>query len=277
MKITLYGDGELIPCFEAFDACSMGTIDFFMSYPAFWLGKVPAAGLGGLPFTTRDMVDALTLHEQYGLGDVIRKAYAEHNLYHVRSFPYSDARLTTKSPITKASDFNGMNLRVSGLGGEVLTEAGAAITYFPGGEIYGALEKGVLDGAMYGSFGNQVDMSFHEVCNYVLWDPIVGGDTIEYLVNMDTWNKLPDDLKELLDISAGHHSLMSMASCRGYDAEQLVEAEKLGLSATTLSSGERKIMTELATKVFEKYAAEDKYFAEGWEIAKAYLQLNKLL
>src|SRR5439155_511532 len=84
-----------------------------------------------------------------------------------------------------------------GMTAEILTKLGASIVVLPGGEVYSALDKGVVDAADWATVSMNQRMGFHEIAKYPT--KLFHSMPIqEFTVNMDAWKKLPDDLKALL-------------------------------------------------------------------------------
>ena len=84
-----------------------------------------------------------------------------------------------------------------GMTAEILTKLGASIVVLPGGEVYAALDKGVVDAADWATLSMNQRMGFHEIAKFPtkLFHSM---PVQEFTVNMDAWKKLPDDLKNLL-------------------------------------------------------------------------------
>ena len=170
-------------------------------------------------------------------------------------------------------DLKGLKVRATGLIGEMLAAAGATVSYFPGPEIYGALEKGIVDAAVYGPLATQYELGFHEVTKFIAMPPMASeGD--EIIINMDAWNALPDDLKMILQLSIAEHG-ERLAGIYRHESETALKAfiEK-GATVTVMPESERLKLTTLGWKVVEKYAAKDPDFAKGSEILKNYLKLT---
>ncbi len=276
LDITFYGDGELMPREESFEALSKGVIDFLLTSPGLWVGKDPVFGIAaGLPFTIRNAVDYLAVYHVMGLKDVMERAYAEFNIQEVRAVPAYDSRLLTKKPVWKVDDLKGMKIRCMGEIAEVMTAAGAATVYFPGGEVYGALEKGVCDGVVFGPLDSSVKMGFHEHTNSVLWNTVQAGGANQFLANMDSWNALPDDLKQILYLAAGDYIVSYGVAYFCHDDMMNLEKVKrdYGFTVTHLPEEELKKLTEFAKDIYERYATESPYFAEGWEIVKTFMRM----
>jgi len=271
LDIELSAGGEVVPILEMFEACSNGIVDIVDSDGGFWEGKIPAGALSsGLFFTLRDFADYKAVLHHRGLEDVIRKAYAEHNVYLVRVMPCLSYALQTEMPITDLSDLQGRKIRALGMKGEVLGEAGASCVFFPGPEIYGALERGAIDGAVYGSITTHYEMGFHEVAKHIM--PL-GVGAAELVMNMDTWNSLPDDLKEIINLSAAHYNDAYIGKYRDNEAWMRKDMkENWGVVEHQLPAEEQFVVTEAALRIMDKYSEKDPYFAEGAEIMKTYLK-----
>ena len=247
-----------------------------LSYGAFWVGKTPVAAFSvGIPFTARDTQDLYTL-QKIGLEDLIRQAYAKHNIYYLRQNPCFATVLSSKKPVTSVASLKGMKIRAVGIVGEMLAEAGAAVMAVPGPEIYGALEKGIVDAALWGSLSGQHEMGIHEVTKYIVMPPLViEGD--ETIINMDAWKALPDDLKKLLYLSIADHTEDIQKSYR-YDSEKALEdCLKKGLKVSQMPQEETSKLTKTGWKVMDKYAAKDPLFAKGAAILKDYLSITGIM
>lgn len=272
LDIKPFPPGAAVPSAEQWEAVQKGVIQMALSYGAFWVGKTPVAGFSvGVPFTLRDIQDQYVLYQKLGMEELVRANYAKQNIYFLRHLPCLDTVLTSKKPIKNVADLKGLKIRATGLIGEMLAEAGATVTYFPGPEIYGALEKGIIDAAVYGPLSTQYELGFHEVTKYVAM-PSMASEGDEAIVNMDAWNELPDDLKMLLQLSIAEHG-NRLAALYRHDSEKALEAFiNKGAEVTFMPESERMKLTELGWKVVEKYAAKDPDFAEGSNMLKAYLQ-----
>jgi len=273
LVIKPFPPGAAVPGAEQWEAVRKGVIEMGLSYGAYWVGKTPVAGFSvGVPFTLRDIQDQYVLYQRLGLEDLVRSNYAKQNIYFLRHLPCLDTVMSSKKPITSVADLKGLKVRATGLIGEMLAAAGATVTYFPGPEIYGALEKGIIDAAVYGPIATQYELGFHEVTKYIAMPPMASeGD--EAIINMDAWNKLPDDLKILLELSIAEHG-ERLAAIYRHESEKALEAfAKKGVKVSVMPESERLKLTALGWKVVDKYAAKDPDFAKGAEVLKNYLKL----
>jgi len=110
------------------------------------------------------------------------------------------------------ADFKGMRVRTPGWYMDILNSLGASVTPLPGGEVYLALERGVIDAAEFSSPAINYPMGFDEITKYVI-EPGVHQPSVQcaFFINKDSYNKLPADLKWIIDIAAKETQLWSTA------------------------------------------------------------------
>jgi len=273
LAIKSFPIGAVVPAMEQWEAVSKGVLQMGFSYGAFWGGKTPVAGFSvGIPFTLRDVQDHYVL-QRMGLEDLIREAYAKHNIYYLRQNPCLATVMSSKRPVTSVADIKGLKVRAVGMVGQMLAEAGAAVITVPGPEIYGALEKGIIDAAVYGPLASQFEMGFPEVTKYIVMPPLAI-EADEMIINMDAWKALPDDLKKLLYLSAADHTVVIGDLYRSDSEKALNACLKKGLKVSEISQEDRAKLTQIGWKVVEKYAAENPIFAKATKIMKDYLELT---
>lgn len=275
LDITPHAGGEIMPVMETFDAVSSGTLKIDFSYGPYWIGKLPMAiySSGLPPFTLPRWEHYKVLYYELGLEELLRKAYAKHNIYYVATIPTNNQVMTTKFPVNKVADLKGKKFRATGLYAEILNKAGASATYFPWGEIYGALEKGTIDGVIAGPISSQADSGFHEPTKYLLETPITPVDAWCLHVNMDAWKALPNDLQHLLVESASYAADLFTGSYFVHDVQWRSKLVKdFGFTITTLSQEEQQKMYQYSMAVLDKYSQKDPIFAEATEIFKKYMR-----
>lgn len=275
LDITPHASGEIMPTMETFDAVSTGTLKIDFSYGPYWIGKLPMAiyASGLPPFTLPRWEHYKVLYYELGLEKLIRKAYAKHNIFYVAAMPTNNAVLLSKFPVRKVADLKGKKLRATGLYAEIMSAAGASAVYFPWGEIYGALEKGTIDGVIAGPLSSQADSGFHEPTKYFLETPITPVDAWSLHVNMDAWKALPDDLQKILVQSASYAADLFTGSYFVHDVRYRAKMMKArSHTVTSLSEEEQRKMSQYSLAVLDKYSKKDPIFAEATAILKKYMR-----
>jgi len=86
------------------------------------------------------------------------------------------------------------------IGGEVLKEAGGIPVTLPGGELFTALQTGVIDATEWVGPYNDLTFGFHQAAKYYYYpgwhEP---GPMLELLINIDAWNSLPKHLQVIIE------------------------------------------------------------------------------
>jgi len=101
-------------------------------------------------------------------------------------------------------DYKGLRMRIgTGLGGKVYVRAGGTAVLTPGGEIYAALERGVIDAAEWVGPHDDMTLGLHKTARYYYYpgwhEP---GTMAEFGFNRKAYEALPADLRRMLDHAA---------------------------------------------------------------------------
>ena len=204
MKITVYGAGEQVPAFGVFDAVSSGSHQMGHSGGYFWKGKVPAAQFfTGVPFgLTADEINAWT--NRGGGLELWREIYEPFNIY-----PIPAGNTGTQmfgwfnKEINSLEDIKGLKMRIPGIGGEVLKRAGGIPVTLPGGELFTALQTGVIDATEWVGPYNDLTFGFQQTAKYYYYpgwhEP---GAMLEFTVNQEAFDRLPADLQAIVEGAA---------------------------------------------------------------------------
>ena len=215
-KLVLEGfpAGAIVGTFEMFDAVKAGVFDAMHCFEVYWPGKIPVATfLSSYPFGM-DRPDQWDVwYTELGGKEIAREAYARHNMYWLGPIQHDDNLIHSKVPIRSFEEFKGKKMRYpGGIIADIYRTAGVATVLLPGGEVYPALEKGVIDGADYVGAAINYNLGFGEIAKYIIMGPPSTPclhqpvDLMGFAINMKSWKKIPPHLQQLLDASVAKHS-----------------------------------------------------------------------
>ena len=105
--------------------------------------------------------------------------------------------LSVNKPITKVADMKGMQIWCEADFNQFVLDCGATPINAPFPEVYSSLQKNLFDGMMIPTETLQ-SCNFAEVCNYVNFVNIAYATAPGHLVNKDSWNALPEDVKQVI-------------------------------------------------------------------------------
>jgi len=174
-------------------------------------------------------------------------------------------------PVTGMDSFEGMKFRTAGIWGEMLNEAGASVVTMPGGEVYEALQRGVIDAFEFSTPGVDWSAGFQELGAYVHGPGIHAPQAaFEVLINKDVWNSLPADLQSIFDHSCEASLVRSWSLVDGTDVVAIKAMQDYGTEFVSLPDEVQIAITKLAHEKYAELAADDEFFAEVYDSQMAF-------
>ena len=143
--------GAIVGTFEMFDAVKAGVFEAMHCFDVYWPGKMPVATfLSSYPFGMDRPDQWETWYEYLGGKQFAREGYGTHNMMYVGPIQHDDNLIHSKVPIRSFEEFKGKKIRYpGGIIADIYRAAGVSTVLLPGGEVYPALEKGVIDASDY--------------------------------------------------------------------------------------------------------------------------------
>jgi TRAP-type mannitol/chloroaromatic compound transport system substrate-binding protein len=200
LTVRVYGAGEIVPAFEVFDAVAGGVAEMGHGASYYWKGKMPASVFfTAVPFGMTAQEINGWLH--YGGGMALwEEVYAPAGVVPLAggSTGVQMAGWFNRE-IRSLDDVRGLRMRIPGLAGEVFSAAGGEAVRIPGGEVYTALQTGVIDAVEWVGPYNDLALGLHEIAEYYYYpgwhEP---GSILEFIVNADALASLPEDLQAIV-------------------------------------------------------------------------------
>jgi TRAP-type mannitol/chloroaromatic compound transport system substrate-binding protein len=203
-KINLFSAGQIVPAAQAFDAVRGGAFEMMKTFDGYEAGKIPTfAFTASVPFgfPEADQFEAW-FYERGGL-DIARQAYAPAGLHYIAPTIYGQEPIHSKVAIRKVADFAGKKGRFVGLASAVMGAFGVSVTPLPTGEVYSALDKGVIDIADRGDLTANFEAGLAEVAKFIILPGFHQPTTATaYVANKAAFDKLPADFKAALTTAA---------------------------------------------------------------------------
>ena len=156
-------------------------------------------------------------------------------------------------------------------------EVGCAVTTLASGELYSALERGILDATELGTPSTDISFGFQEICDYYMFPGIHQPSTnnMEW-VNADSWAALPDDLKAIYIESMYASMRRNYADGIRKDIEAIAFFQQVpGLTIMVLPDKTQQQFFEIADKVYKRKSAEDPFFAEVYQSQLDFMEQYK--
>ena len=275
LQIHVYGANELVPAMGVFDAVSSGSVEMGHSGSYFWRGKVPAAQFfTSVPFGMNAQELNGWIHHGGGL-ELWRELYAPFNL-----IPFSVGNTGVQMAgwfnreINTLEDLRGLKMRIPGLAGEVFNLAGGTSVNIPGGELYTALQTGVIDAAEWVGPENDLAFGFQQIAKYYYYpgwhEP---GPSMELTINKTAFENLPKDLQAIVTYAARAMSQDMFDSYTAHNSRALKElVEKQGVQVRRLPDAVLKHFYEISQQVYAEQGAKDPQFKKVYDSYSAFMK-----
>jgi len=174
-------------------------------------------------------------------------------------------------PIRSLKDFKGLKMRTSGAWAEIIPKLGASVVTLPVGEIFPALEKKVIDAVEWADPGSNLSLGFHQVAKYIIIPGIHQPSwPWELVINPEEWKKLPDDLKEVVRVSARLTTFESWEKFGYLSMNAMITYEKTGNEIIVLSDEVLRTVQKLADEWSDGHAAKNPWFKKVYESQKTF-------
>lgn len=272
IKFEIFEPGKMIPAIEVFDAASAGKIDAGYSWMGYEQGKVPAAPLfGAVPFGMNPWEYSAWMY--YGGGnELIKELFAPHNVVPIYCGVVSpETAGWFRKEINSLEDIKGLKIRFAGIGGKVLQNLGASVTVLPGGEIFQALEKGVLDATEFSIPTADQQYGFYKVAKYNYFPGWHQPFTAQFLyVNKGAWDKAGPASQAMIETACIAGVNMSLSKSEAKQAAALKYFKEQGVTTTTLSPEILAGLKKATDQVLDEEAAKDAMFKKVLDAQRAF-------
>ena len=241
LKINYIGGPRAVPPFEVGNAVRTRVVDIANVTGAFYTNLMPEADgfkLNGKPMSEQ---------RKNGTWDYINQLHNQklNSQYLARQFHNVPFHIYLNKKIDKI-DFSGLKIRVTPVYRDVVEAfGGTPITTAPG-EVYTALERGVVDGYGWPVTGI-FDLGWDKVTKFRMEPPFYSVE-VNVLVNLDVWKGLNDAQRKVLNDAA--------LWLEGLDSEKVAEIKAqrerqaaAGIAALDFGAGASKAFLDRAYEV----------------------------
>jgi len=198
VEIQIFPNGQLGSEKETIEGLKLGTVDITSVSNGNLTNFVPELGIFDLPFLFRDRPHMYKAMDG-SPGKKLSKAMSKKG-FRLLGFYEAGIRhiMTTKKPINNIDDLKGLKIRTMGVKAHVASfnAFGAKATPMAYGELYGAMQQGVVDGAEAANT-NYNSKKFYEVAPYwaqIGWTALVA----DLIMSEKAFKSLPKNVQKAL-------------------------------------------------------------------------------
>ncbi len=276
LKMKIYEPGKLVGAKEILGAVSSGKVNSGYATAGYWQGKIPAAALfSAVPFGPEAGEYMAWLY--YGNGMKLYQEMYDSNGYNVHVMPCAIISPETsgwfKKEINTPEDLKGLNMRFFGLGASVMEKLGVSTSQLPGGEIFGALEKGAIDATEFSQPAIDQRLGLYKIAKYNYFPGWHQQATIfELLVNKDTWNSMSKGQQAILDNTCKASVTNAIAEGEAMQFDVMAKAKENGVHIRYWNDTMLNTFEEKWNEVVAEKTAEDPFFKKVWDDLSTFRQ-----
>ncbi len=266
LKVQIYPNNQLGNQRDVAEGIQLGTVEM-SNIASVMAGFVKELNIFELPFLfeSRDHFYAVLDSE---IGESLRPAFAKRG-FHLMGYFYAGERhiMTVNKPVDSMADLSGLKIRTmeNPLHLAAFKAFGANPMPMAYGELYTALEQGVIDGAEAANT-NYLSKKFYEPAPF--WAQTGWIHLIEYVVmSRYFYERLPDEYKMIIDEAAEEMIRMER---RWYGEEEEKAMAVLEEEGVVITHPDREAFVKEARKVHREWAEK----IGGMELIKSIIRFD---
>ncbi len=242
LELKYKGGPEVISFKEQVEAVRTGLVEMVFTATSYYTSIIPVG----------DGFSASALkpweEREKGVFDFMEKIHAEkaNAFFLSRMGSGIPFQIYVNKPIKTSADLKGMKLRASPTLIPFLKKIGVNPIMMAPGNIYTALERGVVDGYVWPAAQIR-EWGWEKITKYVV-EPALPYQAIDVvLVNLDVWKKLPTHIQDLLKSAAKEDEFRTIVRSMEYIPRENAELQKMGIQFINLPEQDAKKLADAAT------------------------------
>jgi len=263
LKMSVEVGGGIAPASKEFDAVDAGTLDFAVTCFMYWMDKFPACGIFTMVSGGMSPMEAMSWFREGGGSELADEMIEGYNVQIVKNGGWMgppEAFLMTNIELNTVDDLDGIKIRGAGDAAEILSRLGAGMVMMPAGEVFEAMERGVVDAFEVASPTLNWDLGLQEAADYLYLSG--ARQPYEYnpfIVNQDRWNELPDDLKAIVSQVNQAETIRAYDELIRLDLEAIAKFEDYGTKVMRVPAALEEGYLAEAKAFYDEMAAEDEF------------------
>ena len=241
---------------ETFDAAASGILDADMTGGNYQGGKDHAFQFVG------DLLGAYNTPWQqeawlkFGGGrELADELYHPYNMHLVCWWWPGPESLSSTKPLRSFNDIKGWKFRSpDGLEPKIFQELGASPVVMGFGEVFNALNTGIIEGADASSLANNKGLGIYDIAKHATFPGFHSMPADHFAVNKEKWDSLPDDLRAIIEVACEKLSTRSALDNFVANYDTAKELREQGVTLHAWSPDDLKQYRAGALKAWDEWA-----------------------
>ena len=252
IEIQLFPSAQLYGDKEEIQALMANNVQIIVPSITKLVSMDPAYQLVDLPFLFNNDEEVFDFWDGEG-GKLLLGKLEKRGIIGLASWSNAPINIIGNKLIKTPDDLKGVKVRIPAgqVTTDVLSAFGAGGATIPFSEVYTSLQQGVVDAAL-SSVNNFEKEKFYEVAKHL---SLIDIQRLEYIVltNKQFWDKLPSDLKIIINESMKEASSYERKIAKQLNDDSLEIMKNVGIEIYKLTKDEKKMFSDVLGTVYEKW------------------------
>ena len=257
VKVEYFFGASLVGAYEQLSSVTNNVIQATPYYSGYHPDVAPIPLMGLFPLVnTGSLESGLKASDEFlRTNPEVLKEFKKNKVKYMNPLFGANAYMWSKVPIKSTADYKGLTVRAFGPWLTLFGALGSSLVSVPVPEIYNSLERGVVKATvLYLTYG--IGMNLFEVTKYLNVTNLGHNCGMPMVMNLDTWNRLPDDVKKVIEDLNTKEAISNFVRINeaNYTREMNIAKSK-GMKVSEFPSSELETFVKTAKeKVWEPYA-----------------------
>lgn len=263
LEVTVYPAGAEVGALEVYDAVSSGAFEMGHTAAYYYIGKEPSHGFfTSVPFG----MNAQQMNAWFYFGGGIELWNELNARDDLIAFPAGNTGVQMagwfRREINSAADLQGLTMRIPGLGGQVVSRVGVNVQNIPAGELFLALDTGVVDAAEWVGPHDDEILGLNRAATFYYgpgWQE--PGPALGTYVNLTLFNSLPADIQEAIRSASAAINVKMLADYDSKNGQALRRLVEGGTQLRTLPESVLATFREATERLHAEFSAQSSFYA----------------
>jgi len=271
LEISFFEPGTLVATDAALEAVKSGAIEAVFASPGLWAKENPVLHLfSGIPFGPPIQEYLAWLHAAGG--KIMAEGFGKLGVHAiVCGLLAPEGSGWFRKPVKSLDQLKSLNIGMTGLGGRVLKRLGATVTPLAEGDVFVALERGMIDGAAAAQPSTDLELGLYRMARHYYfpgWHQPAG--TLALIVNKESWKALDTARRAQVRAVCGDNVKHGLGES---EASQFAALKALAAKKVSIENWPPEIVNALKTAWIDEVTdmvSKDRAFAAAWRSLKRF-------
>lgn len=257
LTIQALPGGAAVGVGETLNAVQAGILDGHYTAASYFAGRDPAfVVFGDTGASYNDVETRDRWYAEGGGAELGSELYGKFGMVYVGNVFWPGEQIPSRRALRTFADLTGLKIRVPpGMIAEVLSLSGAAVVNLPGGEVFNALQTGVIDATDWASPAQNYDVGLYKVAKFSVYAAHSMAGT-EVCFAKRAWDRIPAELQAMIGAEVKAMSASLKETMKAQDVAAVAKYKTEGVEEIIWPAGEIAKLRENTSKVQDTIGAK---------------------